>query len=159
MRDASGTLLGSNDNWGTANTDAPEIQYLGLQPNDANESAILATLTPGSYTVIVRGVNNTTGIGLVELYALADAKYPRIFQAWGNADNLNEPTPVTVARHDLFWTVDFGFGWNWVDGSGQVTLPDYTSETISFTEPNPIYSVPEPTRVICSACEQPRLCL
>jgi hypothetical protein len=37
---------------------------------DPREAAILALLAPGSYTVIVSGVNNTTGIGLVESYAL-----------------------------------------------------------------------------------------
>jgi hypothetical protein len=30
----------------------------------------LQTLAPGSYTAIVRGVSDTTGVGLVEVYAL-----------------------------------------------------------------------------------------
>jgi len=34
------------------------------------ESAILATLAPGNYTAIVRGLNDTIGIGLVEVYHL-----------------------------------------------------------------------------------------
>lgn len=34
------------------------------------ESAILTTLSPGAYTAIVRGVNRTTGIALVEAYNL-----------------------------------------------------------------------------------------
>ena len=34
------------------------------------ESATLQTLLPGNYTVIVRGKNNTTGVGLVEAYNL-----------------------------------------------------------------------------------------
>ena len=38
-------------------------------PN-ARESAMLPTLAPGAYTIIVRGVNNTTGVGLVEAYNL-----------------------------------------------------------------------------------------
>ena len=38
-------------------------------PNDA-ESAIVRTLSPGSYTAIVRGVNQTSGIALIEVYAL-----------------------------------------------------------------------------------------
>lgn len=140
LYNAQGTLIEANDNWGSDPNQA-EIQYVGLQPSNAFESAILPTLNAGNYTVIVKGVMNSTGIGLVELYALADPKYPRIFQAWSNADNLPEDPLVTVARHDLFWTIDQGFGWNWVDGSGQVT-PDYTSETISFTNPNPIYPIP-----------------
>jgi hypothetical protein len=42
----------------------------GHAPTDANEAAIIATLPPGNYTAIVRGVNNMTGVGLVEVYDL-----------------------------------------------------------------------------------------
>ena len=45
----------------------------GLAPNDDLESAIVATLDPGAYTAIVRGVNDGTGIGLVETYDLNQA--------------------------------------------------------------------------------------
>jgi hypothetical protein len=38
--------------------------------SDLRESAIIATVPPGNYTAIVRGVNNTTGIDLVEVYDL-----------------------------------------------------------------------------------------
>ena len=41
----------------------------GLAPADGRESAIVAALQPGNYTAIVRGVNDTTGIGLVEVYS------------------------------------------------------------------------------------------
>ena len=41
-----------------------------IPPNKDREPAILATLVPGNYTAIVRGKNNTTGIGLVEAYNL-----------------------------------------------------------------------------------------
>ena len=37
---------------------------------DRRESAIIATCQPGNYTAIVRGVNNTTGVALVEVYDL-----------------------------------------------------------------------------------------
>ncbi len=42
----------------------------GLAPTDPLESAILFTLPvgEGAYTAIVRGVNSTTGVGLVEAY-------------------------------------------------------------------------------------------
>jgi hypothetical protein len=39
-----------------------------LAPMDDLESAIVTTLDPGAYTVIVRGVADTTGVGLVEAY-------------------------------------------------------------------------------------------
>ena len=41
-----------------------------IPPSDPLESAIVPTLTPGNYTAILRGVNNTTGIAVVEVYAL-----------------------------------------------------------------------------------------
>jgi len=47
-----------------------EIQESELAPDDPAESAIIATLRPGSYTAIVRGRNNTIGNALVEVYAL-----------------------------------------------------------------------------------------
>ncbi len=44
------------------------ICNLGVAPNDDRESAILATFVQGNYTAVVRGKNNGTGVGLVELY-------------------------------------------------------------------------------------------
>ena len=40
----------------------------GLAPSNPKESALLATLAPGAYTVIVNGVSGATGVGLVEIY-------------------------------------------------------------------------------------------
>jgi hypothetical protein len=68
LRDANGGLLAENNNWRT-NQEA-EIMGTTIQPSDDLESAIVTTLAPGAYTAIVRGVNNGTGIGLVEAYAL-----------------------------------------------------------------------------------------
>lgn len=69
LRNSGGSLVSSNDNWGS-NPLAAQIRATGIPPTRAEESAILATLAPGNYTAIVRGVNNTTGIALVELYDL-----------------------------------------------------------------------------------------
>ena len=63
------TLLASNDDWQQAPNTAAIIAT-GNAPPDANESAILMSLAPGAYTAIVRGVGNTTGIGIVEMYAV-----------------------------------------------------------------------------------------
>ena len=41
-----------------------------IPPSDDLESAIMATLDPGAYTTILKGVNDGTGIGLVEVYDL-----------------------------------------------------------------------------------------
>ncbi|HEY2103349.1 MAG TPA: DVUA0089 family protein [Chthoniobacterales bacterium] len=64
--DGNGTQIGQNDNW--KDTQQSDIQATGLAPTDDHESAILATLPGGSYTAIVRGVNNGTGVGLVEVF-------------------------------------------------------------------------------------------
>jgi hypothetical protein len=69
LYDSTGALLDSNDNW-QQNLDAGEIIDSGLAPSDPREAAILARLAPGNYTAIISGVNNTTGIGLVESYTL-----------------------------------------------------------------------------------------
>jgi CSLREA domain-containing protein len=71
LRDSNGALLQTNDNW----VDSPDKQAIidtTIPPANDLESAIVATL-PGngaSYTAIVRGVNDTTGIAVVEIYAL-----------------------------------------------------------------------------------------
>ena len=69
LHDASGALLQSNDNW-QASVDAGEINGTGIAPSDPRESAIVARLAPGSYTFILSGVNQTTGVGLVDSYSL-----------------------------------------------------------------------------------------
>ncbi len=69
MYNSSGTLMASNDNWATSAQRAEIIASTVPPPNDL-ESAIVATLNPGSYTAIVRGVNGTSGVGLVEVYDL-----------------------------------------------------------------------------------------
>jgi subtilisin-like proprotein convertase family protein len=71
----SGFTTITNNNW--RDTQEQEIQDTGIPPTNDLESAIVATLEPGSYTAIVRGNGNTTGVALVEVYDLdqaADAK-------------------------------------------------------------------------------------
>jgi hypothetical protein len=70
LRNSSGALMAANDNW-QQSAQSAEINASGIRPTNALESAIVATLAPGSYTAIVRGVNNTTGVGMVEGYDLA----------------------------------------------------------------------------------------
>jgi hypothetical protein len=57
-----------NDNW--RDTQQAEIEATCLAPTNDLESAIVAALAPGAYTAIVRGKNNTSGLGLVEVYDL-----------------------------------------------------------------------------------------
>jgi hypothetical protein len=67
-QDANGLTIASNDNWRSDHE--AEIIATTIPPTDDLESAIVATLAPGNYTAIVRGVNGTTGVALVEAYQL-----------------------------------------------------------------------------------------
>lgn len=69
VRDSSGTLILANDNWRTGGQEAEIIATTIPPPNDS-ESATVATLAPGPYTALVRGKNETTGVGIVEVYRL-----------------------------------------------------------------------------------------
>lgn len=68
LRDGNGALIEANDDWKSDNQIA--ITATGAPPTDDRESAIVRTLVPGSYTALVRGKNNSTGIALVEIYGL-----------------------------------------------------------------------------------------
>jgi phospholipase/lecithinase/hemolysin len=65
---SSNVVVASNDNW--RDTQQSEIAASGYAPPNDLESAIIATLSPGSYTAVVTGKNGGTGIGLVDLYQL-----------------------------------------------------------------------------------------
>ena len=66
--DGNGNLIASNDNWRASQQAA--IQATGLAPGDEREPAVLTTLIQGNWTAIVRGKNNTTGVGLIEVYRI-----------------------------------------------------------------------------------------
>jgi hypothetical protein len=68
LRDANGLMLASNDNW--RSTQQTAIIATGVAPTRDEESAIVTTFSPGSYTAIVRGANGTTGVAVVEVYQL-----------------------------------------------------------------------------------------
>jgi len=60
-----------NDNWRDDPVQEALIIASGLAPTNDLESAIDATLNPGNYTAIVRGKEDTTGVGLVEVFDLS----------------------------------------------------------------------------------------
>ena len=64
----SGFATVTNNNW--RDTQETQIQNTGLAPSNDAEAAIDATLSPGSYTVILRGNGTGVGIALFELYDL-----------------------------------------------------------------------------------------
>src|ERR1700730_3918135 len=70
LHDSNGALISSNDNWMDA-PNANDIRATGLATSDPREAAILITLAADpSYTAIIAGKNNTTGIGIAEVYDL-----------------------------------------------------------------------------------------
>jgi hypothetical protein len=70
LRDQNGVLLIADNDWQDDSAQAAEITADGLAPSNAKEAAVAATLPPGPFTAILAGVNNTTGVGTVEVYDL-----------------------------------------------------------------------------------------
>lgn len=68
LRDSDGMLIISNNNWQDDPVQAAEIVAAGLAPTNALESGLVADLPPGLYTALLSGVNQGTGIGVVEIY-------------------------------------------------------------------------------------------
>jgi plastocyanin/uncharacterized protein YggT (Ycf19 family) len=78
LHNGAGALIAFNDNWQTTtiggiitNDQVQQILNSGRAPLDTRESAIIANLPAGNYTAIVRGLSNTTGVALVEVYDLS----------------------------------------------------------------------------------------
>ncbi len=63
------TLLRQNDDWQSA-PNANEMIATTIPPTNAKEAAILIRLEPGTYTTVVDGADNGTGIALVEVYEI-----------------------------------------------------------------------------------------
>jgi hypothetical protein len=68
--DSSGALVAQNDNW---NAHRNDVIATGVPPSDEHEAVIAISLAPGSYTAVVRGLNSTSGVALVEAYDLSPA--------------------------------------------------------------------------------------
>ena len=68
LRNANGALIRDNDNW--RDSQEEEIENTTIPPSHNLEAAIIATVPNGNYTAVLRGVNNSTGIAVVEIYNL-----------------------------------------------------------------------------------------
>jgi hypothetical protein len=68
LRGSNGATLNQNDDWQDDPTQAALISAAGLALQDPLESGIAAKLQPGNYTVLLAGINQGEGVGLVELY-------------------------------------------------------------------------------------------
>ena len=85
LHDQYNSTIAMNDDWRTTQTGGiitsnqrEQIAATGLAPSQDVESAILATLSPGNYTAVVRGFGGATGVGLVEVYDLTPAANARV---------------------------------------------------------------------------------
>jgi hypothetical protein len=71
----SDELILNNDDWSTGpgaqhtRDVAAQINAFAL-PEGSQDAAFVVTLNPGAYTVHARGANGTTGVALVEVYAI-----------------------------------------------------------------------------------------
>lgn len=85
IHDADGTTVATNNDWKTTQigglitgSQFPEINTSGLAPGNDFESAIIASLEPGSYTAVVRGAGNTVGTGVVDAFDLSTGSAARL---------------------------------------------------------------------------------
>jgi hypothetical protein len=68
LHDGNGALLRRNDDW--RDTQEAEIRNSGVAPANELESAIVQSLAPGAYTAVMAGKDNSTGVGLIEVFNL-----------------------------------------------------------------------------------------
>lgn len=77
VRSSDNAIIASNDNWGSA-PNAGQIQSAGFAPSSALESALMMSLAPGGYTVIMSGVSGGTGVGLIGVYEVDAPMIPLV---------------------------------------------------------------------------------
>jgi hypothetical protein len=68
VRNNNGAVVGANNDWQDNPAQAAELIAAGLAPTNNLESGVALTLPPGLYTALLAGLNNGTGVGLVEIY-------------------------------------------------------------------------------------------
>lgn len=136
--DGAGTKVLENDDWST--DDAANIisntSAVGLLPlvNGSRDAAIVATLSPGNYTVHVRGAPNSNGngIALLEVYDVSGAARLMALSTRalvGTGANILIPglsvAPSPGARRVLIRAA----------GPGLATLPGFSSSTPVVPDP------------------------
>jgi hypothetical protein len=85
--DPNGAIVGSNDNW--RDTQEAALEASNLAPTDDAEAALLMQLPMGAYTALLRGNNDTDGIGLV------------LVSATGGCDIEGEPAINSLASNTI----------------------------------------------------------
>lgn len=93
IRDAHGTVLISNNDWRDDANQANALQQAKIAPTRDEEAAVIANVAAGNYTALLRGNNNTTGVGLVEIYNLGTSSGASSSELSDSAAE-NKPKPL-----------------------------------------------------------------
>jgi uncharacterized protein (DUF1800 family) len=169
--DSAGNTVASNDNWGTPVGEAPDAAQLsaafmsaGAFPFAAGslDSAVIASVGPGSYTVLVSGNNGSTGLAIVEVYDItavsAGPQSVTLAATDTSADTSGgNPGAFTVTRtgdttSDL--TVSYAVGGTALNGidyqglPGTVTIPAFETTATITVAPTPTLSQASSSTVI-----------
>jgi uncharacterized protein (DUF1800 family) len=161
---SSGTIVASNDNWGTPVGDGSTGAALGAAfalagafpfASGSLDSALIATVAPGAYTVLVSGNNGSTGVALVEVYDITPPSQtgPEVVtitatdpSADTSGDNTGSFTVTRGGGLSSALTVNYAVGGSAVNGVdykgllGSVTIPANQSSAPVTVMPNPTLS-------------------
>jgi Tol biopolymer transport system component len=130
LRDSAGVRILANNDWRDDPAQEALIEASGIPPTNDLEAAIVQTLDPGTYTVILRGMGMTSGVGLVEIYDLdqgADAKLA------------NLSTRALVSTGDNIVIAGFILGGS---GNDRIVVRGIGPSLTAFGVPN---ALPDPT--------------
>jgi hypothetical protein len=73
---SDGSIILTNNDW--RETQEAALTASGLAPQDDREAAVLTTLVPGTYTVVIREANGLEGTGLVEVYDISGSSNSKL---------------------------------------------------------------------------------
>ena len=132
----------TDDNWRDDPMQAAAILATGIAPTNDLESAIDASLAPGAYTAVVRGKNNSSGVGLVEVYDLDPEASSRL---------ANISTRGFVSTGDNIVIAGFMLGGN--SGDDRVVLRGIGSSLTALGVPN---ALADPALELRDSNGQPR---
>jgi uncharacterized protein (DUF1800 family) len=165
--DASGNVVASNDNWGTPVGNEPDATTMagiftsagafsfGPAGSGTLDAAAVATVGPGTYTVLVSGNASSTGVALVEVYDITPAAPAgpdsvTLAASDASADTSGgNPGAFTLTRTgdtSQALTVNYTVGGTAVNGidyqglPGTVTFAAYAAAATVAVKPNPTLS-------------------
>ncbi len=103
VRSSDAVTVATNDNWQEDSAGAVALTAANLALPNSFESGTVQTLPAGSYTAVVRGVKETAGNCLVEVYDLEFATAPRLI-------NLSTRGPVGTGDNVMIAGLVVGSG-------------------------------------------------